>query len=367
VDSDNKEGTLIGKETLGDLGEREIIGRLLKPRYDRLGVSFGDDCAWLTVERSVDGVWVASTDPCPMPMAAILGFTDYYYYGWLLGTINLSDLAAAGAAPVGVLSSLVLPSSMRVSDFARLLDGLDECCIDAGTRVVGGNLKEGDKVDLTATAFGICTGPEPLGRRGAEIGDTVGVIGGFGSFWAGVFLLQRHLKVVGKDREALIDSVLTPRPMVSVGQRLRELRLVSACLDNSDGLYPSLRSLCESSNVGIALRLEDVEYDLSVREVAQKMGVDPARFALGWGDWQLIITFSPGKLAGIQELCGGAGIGFRAIGTVTEGNGVTLAHGGRVGPLLALDSQRFTPDSWFTKGLASYIATLLDAPLTGKE
>jgi len=300
-------------------------------------------------------------------MAAILGYSDYYYYGWLLAAINLSDLAAAGATPVGMLSSLLLPSSMRVSEFTRLLDGLDECCMEAGTRVVGGNLKESDRVELTATAIGICAGSAPLGRHGARIGDTIGVIGQFGSFWAGVFLLQRDLEVFTPHRQELIDSVLTPRPKVSIGRELRELGLVHACLDNSDGLYPSLCSLCESSDVGVSLRFDDIQYDAPVQEVARTMKVDPARFALGWGDWQLIVTFSDEQLGAITEACDRAGVGYRTIGTVTEPGELTLAYEDQSGPLLALDSQRFTPDSWFTKGIESYVSTLLEAPLVGER
>jgi len=96
-------------ERLCDLGERRIIDELLRPRY-AAATQFGDDCAQLAPLGAGERL-VVTTDPCPPPMAHLLGFADEYYRGWLLATINLSDIAAAGARPAGVLTSLQLPST----------------------------------------------------------------------------------------------------------------------------------------------------------------------------------------------------------------------------------------------------------------
>src|SRR5690348_5822441 len=109
---------------LSDLGERRIVEEILRPRYDR-GQGFGDDCAILDWPGAppAGAQLVASTDPAPRPVAATLGFSDPYYEGWLLATANLSDLAAAGAHPLGLMTSLTLPAATTVHDFTRLLDG----------------------------------------------------------------------------------------------------------------------------------------------------------------------------------------------------------------------------------------------------
>src|SRR5437763_819197 len=125
---------------LGDIGERHLITDHLVPRYGGLNINFGDDCA-IAVD-SPTGIVVATTDPAPEPVAWRLGFSDYYHWGWLLAAINLSDIAAAGAGPVGLLSSLTLPMSLDLDEFYRLLDGIDDCCRAVGTHVIGGNLKE---------------------------------------------------------------------------------------------------------------------------------------------------------------------------------------------------------------------------------
>jgi len=323
-----------GSETLGELGEQRIIEELLRPRYSRHGGVFGDDCAWLpTLGAGNDAVLVATTDPCPEPMAIMLGFQDYYYYGWLLGTINLSDLAAAGALPLGVLSSLILPSETRVGDFVRLLDGLDECCRSVGTEVIGGNLKEGSKVDLTGAAIGICEGNPPLRRVGSRQGDQVGVVGDLGSFWAGVLSVQRGLSISQSERASLLKNVLTPEPKVRVGKRLRELGLVSASIDNSDGLFPSLRALSQANRVGIELDFREVEFQSGVAAVANALRVSPVRLALGWGDWQLIVTFREGEARRIEDLCASHGLPFYEVGSIVEGSDLLLRDDEVAGPL----------------------------------
>jgi thiamine-monophosphate kinase len=353
------------RETLGDLGERRIIEELLRPRYGGRGGVFGDDCAWLAVPRAgSDGaVLVATTDPCPEPMAIMLGFQDHYYYGWLLGTINLSDLAAAGALPLGVLSSLILPSETGISDFVRLLDGLDECCASVGTEVIGGNLKEGSKVDLTATAIGVCDGKPPLRRIGSQPGDGIGVVGDLGLFWAGVLSVQRGLAISDSERTSILKNVLTPEPKVKIGRRLRESGLASASIDNSDGLFPSLLALARANDVGIELDFAGVEFASEVRAVAEAIGINPMRLALGWGDWQLIVTFTEGAGEQIERLCASFSLPFYRIGSVVAGSEIVLRHGKEVGPLMALDSQRFTAGSWFSAGLESYVSMMLEAPL----
>src|SRR5437870_493268 len=132
--------TMFNDQRLDDLGERRIINEILRRRY---GASesdhFGDDCAFVSnVNDLPKGQIVATTDPCPEPIASVLGFTDFYYRGWLLATINLSDLAAAGARPLGLLTSLVLKNETTVNQLLRLLDGIDACCSQCETRVIGG-------------------------------------------------------------------------------------------------------------------------------------------------------------------------------------------------------------------------------------
>jgi thiamine-monophosphate kinase len=347
-------------KTLADLGERLIISELLAPRYGSNAPPYGDDCAQL-MPPNRGGRIIVTTDPCPPPMALGLGFTDEYYRGWLLATINLSDLAAAGAEPLALLTSLQLPAAMEVSDFLRLLDGIDACCSEANTGVVGGNLKESASIDVAATAIGWCEG-EPLSRRGAAVDDQVVLIGELGEFWAASLGIRAGL-LVPDPEDPLLRNVLTPRPRLRAAAALREHGLLSACIDNSDGLYPALIQLAETNDAAIRLEHEAFHFSERVSHLAAALEVDPVRLALGWGDWQLVATCRSADTPRIAQFVAESGDELHILGRVVEGVGVRLRKRGREGLLIPLDSQRFRPDSWFSSGLDSYIEAMINQPL----
>ncbi len=348
---------------LGEMGERRIVSEILAPRYGRNSLPFGDDCAQLPIGSDCQDWLLVTTDPCPPPMAHLVGFKDEYYRGWLLATINLSDLAAAGAEPLGLLTSLQLPAEMKVADFVRLLDGVDECAAASGTSVIGGNLKESPKVDVSATAIGRCDDP-PLTRRGAASGDLVVMIGELGEFWAGTLGLRSAILEPSPD-EPLLRNVLTPRARISAAADLRRQGLLSTCIDNSDGLYPSLIQLADANDTAIRIDRSMFSFSERVLSVAAKLDLDPFRLALGWGDWQLLGTCGPSKVDGVLAVTSASGEELRVIGEVVPGAGVRLREGGDEGPLLPLDSQRFMPDSWFTAGIEAYIEAMRHGPLRG--
>ena len=112
--------------TRSDLGERRLVAGVLAPR-PRHQPGCGDACAPVPPPAAADFELVATTDPCPAPLVSSLGWDDLYHRGWLLATIKLSDLAAAGAVPLGLMVSYVLPGDLPVAQFERLVRGVDDC------------------------------------------------------------------------------------------------------------------------------------------------------------------------------------------------------------------------------------------------
>lgn len=349
---------------LDDLGERRIIEEIMRPRYgDQSPEDFGHDCAVVGETDNWPGrTVVATTDPCPEPMASFLGYKDLYYRGWLLATINLSDLAAAGATPVGLLTSLVLPNDLAVSELSRLLDGIDECSRANGTRVLGGNIKEGERIDLTATAIGTCVKGKGLTRKGCRPGDLIVVIGDLGLFWAGVLAIQKQIPLENHEND-LLKNILTPSAKVKIGQAIAENELLTACIDNSDGLYPSLEQLADINKCRMLIDFEEVVFPAPVLYVSSMTSISPVRYSLGWGDWQLIGCCSPEHIDALRKLGENFSTEIFVIGEVRDGEGVTLVHDGQAKPMAPIDSQRFTKDSWFTAGLDTYIKMLTTGPL----
>jgi len=352
--------------TLSDLGERRIVETLLAPRYELRGAKyFGNDCAFVQLDEGNSDVdLVATTDPCPEPMASMLGFGDKYYRGWLLATINLSDLAASGATPRGLLTSLILPQDTRISDFLRLLDGIDDCCEKCSTNVLGGNLKEGPKIDLAATAIGTCKRGQMMTRTGSKPGDVVVVLGDLGLFWAGVLARRKQVGLQPNEEQLLLRNVLTPMPKVAVAQALANGKTLSACIDNSDGLYPSFLQLANANRVRFEIDFSDADVPPEVSKVARLLQIDEVRLFVGWGDWQLVGTVTRSKLHELDAITRDFQVPLQEVGLVVPGDGVYLKHGHDFGRMIPLDSERFTRQSWFTTGIDTYVDSLLSFPLT---
>ena len=155
-------------QTLFDLGERRILQSVI-PRF---AAGAGDDCA--SIELPL-GELVATTDPVPPPAAASIGQDDDpFWMGWLLVTINVSDLAAAGAAPLAFLAAIECEASREVSTFERLLEGIKVACDDATIAYVGGNIREAAKLAAVGIGLGLCHPHKSLGRAGElrpKVGD----------------------------------------------------------------------------------------------------------------------------------------------------------------------------------------------------
>src|SRR5262249_430713 len=147
---------------------------------------------------------------------------------------------------------------------------------------------------------------------------------------------------------------------------LRRAGLVRACMDNSDGLYPSLVSLGYANRLGVQLDFSGVRFSTQVITVAQELGIEPIRLALGWGDWQLIVAAAIHDVPDIEAICSQHDLRVFTIGSFCEGNGVSIDHNGRAGSLMPLDSQRFSPDSWFQAGIDSYADLMLEANLVDR-
>jgi thiamine-monophosphate kinase len=343
------------------MGERRLINDIFAARYSRPGFTFGDDCS--VIMNSADGLVVASTDPAPRPVAWDLDLKDYYHWGWLLGAINLSDLAAAGARPLGLLSSLLLPNDMRLDDLLRFLDGLDTCCATYNCPVVGGNIREGDHFGCEATIIGRVDRGVPLSRRGARVDDRIVAIGRSGHFWSALLALTRRYSLKSQSRAQLVDAIVRPVPQVNLSMKMPELGIVHASTDASDGLYYALYCLTVNQGLGFRIESSTIRYPDVVLEVAELANIEPLRLLLGFGDMQLVYAVSNDDLNTIEAAAASAGEHVIVLGVITDTGRLELADKGRVRELGNFDNERLTPESQFTAGLAAYEKRLLERPL----
>lgn len=345
-----------GDARLGDIGERKIVSEILAKRYRAGNATFGDDVADF---GSSSGTLVATTDPAPRPAVWDLGPEDYFDWGWLLGALNLSDIAASGALPLGLLTSYTLPNETPVRDFVRLLDGVDAVAKECGTIVRGGNLKEGYGV-VEATALGVVDG-RPMSRLGAEPGDGLYAFGEVGAFWGALLTIWDSLATA--EQSLFRDALVRPRPLVSVGHELRVTGVAKAMTDASDGLYAAFVALSVEQGLGFVFQPRGLELSDRVVSWSRTLNVDPVRLALGFGNLELVCAADPRHEPRLRQIAQRSRVQFTRLGAVTDEAvlRVELSSGDR--ELNNFDNERFSSASQFTGGLAAYRERLLLADL----
>ncbi|MER9672714.1 AIR synthase related protein [Mesorhizobium sp. M0208] len=336
------------KLKMGDLGERRILREII-PKYVS---SVGDDCASIAVSQPYV---VITTDPVPRPAAQVIGGNgDLFWMGWLLVTINASDVAAAGARPSSFLAALDLPTELAIEDFERLLLGISKSCGANGLRYAGGNLREADTISAVGTAMGVSETP-PLTRRGAQQGDLLVVVGHGGRFWADVEAMRMGRKLVPEH-----SPVFAPVSQSNHMYLLHEQGLIRCATDTSDGLAPSLVELAQVNGMTLQVRLEPMRRESAIPHIREE------RFWMGWGDWTVLAAVPPRALTALEQTLRGIGSAWTVIGHFEAGVPSVWLHDGSDRCALGrLESERFAADSWFKLGIEEYRRRLLEFPLPG--
>ena len=221
--------------------------------------------------------------------------------------VNLSDLAAMGAAPGWYFLALTLPA-MDETWLKRFSEGLAALSERAEIQLAGGDTTSGP-LSITITALGWVDSGRALGRSGAQKGDLVVVSGTPG---LAAFALEQIKQ--GKDPgEDVLQALHRPEPRLALGRALPGL--ATACIDISDGLAADLSHICEASAVGAAVNLHRLP-------VAEALNVlSPERrweHQLGGGDdYELCFTLPPEREADLRALAGHANTSLTVIGVMT--------------------------------------------------
>mgnify|MGYP003672102138 CR=1 FL=1 len=333
---------------LTDLGERRILKEII-PKFVS---GAGDDCS---ITSLANGFLVSTMDPVPMPAAqAIGGSDDPYFAGWLLVTINASDIAASGATPQTFLASFDMPRDWPVSSLERLMKGIRESCQMQGLEYVGGNIRESNKFVATGVANGFCP-TKPLTRSGAESGSRLLVFGESGKFWSDVLDFKAG-RIVDKALSPLFQPVSQSQNM----HFLHERGLLQCAMDTSDGLAPTLEELASKNHLGLLIDTQQIK-DHSQQLTSLER---PERLWMGWGDWTVAAAVSPSRIQEVHRTCADRGVLATEIGEFTDSKvGVYLEDGGVRIALGRLESERFAKDSWFHLGIEAYEEMLRQFPL----
>jgi thiamine-monophosphate kinase len=318
------------KSVVRDLGEHALIHRVrerLTPAPNWLLVDVGDDAAVYELPRGL--VEVITTDAIVDGVHFDRRFVPPRAIGHRALAVNLSDLAAMGAAPRLATLSLVLPPDLPLDDFDEMLEGLLALAHESRTRLVGGNITSTTgPLAIDVTLVGAAHRRRVLRRTGARPGDHVFVSGVLGDGRIGLDLLKTGRGEPAGSGHSPVARYLQPEPRVRLGQALGRRRAATAAIDLSDGLADGVARLPEASGVGYELQAQALPIHPETVAAAVGLGHDPVREALAGGDdYELLFTVSSkrqGALRGVQRQIGD--LPLTRIGTVTKAPGLTVVH-----------------------------------------
>ncbi len=306
--------------------EDRLIARFFAPLATHPGaLGLSDDCAFLTPPPGCD--LVLKTDAV---IAGVHFFPDdaaQTIAGKSL-RVNLSDLAAKGAKPLGFLLSLALPKDVTDTWLANFAEGLRSDAVLYGCPLFGGDT---DRTPGPLTVSIAMVGAVPQGtmvrRAGAKPGDRVFVTGSIGDATLGLSLRKgRDVKLTDAQRQHLIARYLLPQPRNALAEAVRTH--ASAAMDVSDGLAGDFAKLCRASQVGA--RLETARVPLS--EAAGAMiAADPAMLEAaltGGDDYEIVCTVPPAKADGFRAAAAAARVAVTEIGVIEAGEGARFLDAG---------------------------------------
>jgi thiamine-monophosphate kinase len=233
--------------------------------------------------------------------------------------VNLSDLAAMGAAPLGYLLALVRSRETSEAWLADFCQGLAEDQAEFAIGLLGGDtVATPGPLTLSLTAIGQVPKGQALLRSGARPGDDVWVSGTLGDAALGLKVLQGELEVSAAARAHLSGRYRLPQPRLALGQALRGI--AHAAIDVSDGLLADLGHILETSDVGAEVQAEALPLSAAARDLP---GAREAALS-GGDDYELLFTAPPKRRAEIEALSRQLALPLTRIGEIHAGAGLRV-------------------------------------------
>lgn len=303
-------------------GEFDIIARYFAPLATDAG-AFGltDDAALaagliLTKDVLVEGVHFRSKDPIDLVARKAL-------------RVNLSDLAAKGAKPLGYFLGCVWPSGVREDAIAAFARGLLEDQERFRLSLLGGDTTvhayEGAPLTISVTMLGSPSSSGMIRRNSASAGDDIYVTGTVGDAGLGLRALEGAIKPAAAAKKHLADRYRLPQPRLAFGGALAAL--ASASIDISDGLLADAGHIADASGVGLEISAAKLPLSPSARawlDHQESRAGALADIASMGDDYEILFTAPAARRRSIDMAAQVTKTAVTRIGVATKTRGVTL-------------------------------------------
>src|SRR6266571_4514644 len=289
---------------LSDIGERgaiEVLARI----YDRgQPIGLGHDCG--AVEWG-DDYLVVTTDVVNAKTHIPPGATPLQI-GWYATAVNLSDIAAAGARPLGFVAALSMPASTDIEFLRGLAQGMEECVREFGIAVLGGDTKEADAISIAGAAMRLLQDPSAA-------------------------------------RTEALNQILRPYPRVADGMFFSDSGAVTSCMDISDGLAASLAQMAAMTHLSYQVDEASLPRYRGLSSLPPAIAKDLLLYY--GGDYELIATVRADAIQTVLERYAQTKPPERnrltVIGKVASSGGNVLVTKSGLEPLLNKGWEHFRP------------------------
>jgi thiamine-monophosphate kinase len=297
-------------------GEFDLIARHFnRGPARRAALGLGDDCALL---RPTPGMQLAVSSDMLLEGRHFLSTVEPERLGHKALAVNLSDLAACGAAPLACTLALALPRADDdfVAGFARGLFALADA---QGIELVGGDTTAGP-LTVCITVIGEVPPGQALLRSGARAGDELWVSGTLGDARLALEVFRGRAALPGAQFELVRQAMELPQPRVALGLALRGL--ASSAIDLSDGLVGDLGHVLRASGVGALLDVDALPRSRVLADQAPALRHEC--LLAGGDDYELLFTAAPQQHQAVLKAAQAAGVPVTCCGHIQAEAGLRL-------------------------------------------
>ncbi len=230
---------------------------------------------------------------------------SYFQMGFKAVTVNVSDLAAMGAAPLGFLLSIAIPKDFKADNFKQIINGVINACDYYNIPLIGGDTNEASEIIISGTALGLCDAP--LMKNTSKKGDLVVLTGDIGLASLGFNL---------EDNNIYTKKALEPIARIKEGINIKEAGGTSAT-DITDGLASELYEM-KRDDIGFMIYEDKLNVSEEFKSLASKLNLNYFDLLLHVGeDFELVFTIAKKNLDNLN-------FKYKVIGEVTDSKKVEI-------------------------------------------
>ena len=314
------------------LSEFDLIARYFtRPPRDarRIALGVGDDCALIA---PAPGMQLAISTDMLVEGRHFFPDADPFQLGHKCLAVNLSDLAAMGARPLGFTLALALPDS-RAEWLAPFSQGMLALADQHDCELIGGDTTKGPR-NICITIFGEVAPGKALRRDRAQAGDDIWISGSLGDARLALAGYRNELALDAAALESAGQRMHAPVPRVALGLAL--CGVAHAAIDISDGLVGDLGHVLKRSQVGATLDVDALPAGPMLEKQPQDLR---RRFPLtGGDDYELCFTAAAARPPEVLDAARSAGIAATRVGSIDAAPGLRLVDANGAALQLQLSS-----------------------------